>query len=215
MATEARQRRLNRAESQRRTRSELLESARRIFLARGFHGAGVAEIAAHAGYTTGAIYSNFGGKDELFLSLMDVELASRAESQRDAMEASDFEQMVRAAARDLYRAGARDPAMTPLIVEFWIYCSDKPHLRERVRALHERQIGWIAETLETATERFGLQLILPAHEVARGGGALSRGARLERLLDPGAVSEKTFEEMFTAYVRGLAMQTRDEPERTG
>lgn len=195
--------RLTRIESREQTRARLLTAARDVFLEHGFHAASVAEIAERAGFTTGAIYSGFGGKDELFLALLDSELSERAISQRSALRATSFEAMVRAAARDLHRAGVRDPAMTPLMVEFWTYAAAKPDLRDRVSALHERQILWIADVLREGCEHFGLRLRLPAEQVARGGGALSRGIRLERLLDPAGVSERSFVEMFTAYVTGL------------
>jgi AcrR family transcriptional regulator len=196
--------RLNRAEAKQRTHDRLIAAARKVFLARGFHAASVGEIAEEAGYTTGAIYSNFGGKDELLLAMLDAELTERASSQRAQMrESASFEQGVRAAGRDLHRAGAQDPQMTPLIVEFWTYAASRPKLRKRAKALHQRQLAWIADLLREGCERHGVSLRLPPEEVARGGGALSRGMRLERLLDPAGASEDDFVEMFTAYVTGL------------
>jgi PAS domain S-box-containing protein len=53
------------------TRVELVDAARRVFLRSGFHGASLDEISAEAGYTTGAVCSRFGGKDELFLAVLD------------------------------------------------------------------------------------------------------------------------------------------------
>jgi AcrR family transcriptional regulator len=198
-------RRLNREEAKRRTHERLLAAAREVFLERGFHAASVGEIAERAGYTTGAIYSNFGGKDDLFLAMLDVELDERTSSQWKAIEAPTFEEMIRAGARDLHRAGVRDPAMTPLLVEFWTYAADKPELRVRASALHERQIARIAELLRNGCERHGVRLRLSPEDVARGAGALSRGVRLERLLDPAGLAEETFEEMFAAYLTGLVV----------
>ena len=196
--------RLNRKQAQAQTHERLIAAARQVFLDRGFHAASVADIAAEAGYTTGAIYSNFGGKDELFLAMLDAELAERALAQRDRiLESETFEGMAHAAGRDLHRAGVRDPAMTPLIVEFWTYVASKPELRDRASALHERQIAWIAELLRNGCERHGVALRISYEEAARGGGALSRGVRLERLLDPAGVAEDDFVEMFAAYVTGL------------
>ncbi len=43
-------------------------AARTVFLRRGFHGASLDEIAEEAGYTKGAVYSNFAGKDDLYLA---------------------------------------------------------------------------------------------------------------------------------------------------
>ena len=53
--------RLSREERKARTRVDLLAAARTVFLRRGFHGATLDEIAEEAGYTKGAVYSNFPG----------------------------------------------------------------------------------------------------------------------------------------------------------
>src|SRR5215218_9896443 len=52
------------------TRDALLDAAASVFAQRGFHGASLDEIAETAGFTRGAIYKNFGGKEELFLGVM-------------------------------------------------------------------------------------------------------------------------------------------------
>ena len=63
--------RATRAEKRERTRAELIEVAYRRFRAQGFRRTSLEEIADLAGYTKGAVYSNFpGGKDELFLALI-------------------------------------------------------------------------------------------------------------------------------------------------
>jgi AcrR family transcriptional regulator len=63
-------RRLTRTERQAQTRADLLEAAARVFSRRGFAGASVEAIAAEAGYTRGAFYSNFSSKEELFAELL-------------------------------------------------------------------------------------------------------------------------------------------------
>ena len=62
--------RLTRAEKQARTRAALVDAAGRVFLERGFLGASVEAIAAEAGYTRGAFYSNFSTKEEIFAELL-------------------------------------------------------------------------------------------------------------------------------------------------
>lgn len=52
-----------------RTRADLLDAARRVFAEKGYEGASVGDVAAAAGYTKGAVYANFGSKEELFLEL--------------------------------------------------------------------------------------------------------------------------------------------------
>ena len=46
-----------------------------MFARDGFHGASIDEVAATAGFTKGAVYSNFKNKDDLFLELLDDRLA--------------------------------------------------------------------------------------------------------------------------------------------
>ena len=63
--------RLTRAEQRDVTRSRLLDAAEKVFVDRGFHAASVDEVAEEAGYSKGAVYSNFENKDELFLAVLE------------------------------------------------------------------------------------------------------------------------------------------------
>jgi AcrR family transcriptional regulator len=58
--------RLRRSERQALIRDELVDAAATVFAHKGYEAASVAEIAAEAGYTVGAVYSNFAGKRVLF-----------------------------------------------------------------------------------------------------------------------------------------------------
>src|SRR5947208_15460571 len=53
------------------TREALVAAAAEVFAKKGFYGASLEEIAEAAGFTRGAIYSNFGSKDELLLAVLD------------------------------------------------------------------------------------------------------------------------------------------------
>ncbi|WP_233272919.1 TetR/AcrR family transcriptional regulator [Paraburkholderia acidisoli] len=52
------------------TRAHLLAAAKRLFVERGFGATSLRDIAAEAGYTQGAFYSNFASKEALFVELM-------------------------------------------------------------------------------------------------------------------------------------------------
>jgi AcrR family transcriptional regulator len=67
--------RLTREESRQQTRTRLLEAAVQVFSRRGYQVATVDEIAEAAGYSKGAVYSNFSSKEELFLELLDQRFA--------------------------------------------------------------------------------------------------------------------------------------------
>jgi AcrR family transcriptional regulator len=65
---------LSRAEQQRATRAALIRAAREVFARDGYHGANLDRIATEAGFSKGAVYSNFASKAELFLAVMDDDL---------------------------------------------------------------------------------------------------------------------------------------------
>jgi AcrR family transcriptional regulator len=62
--------RLTREESRAQTRSTLIAVGRQHFLRYGLGGAVAEKIAEDAGYSRGALYSNFDGKEELFLAVI-------------------------------------------------------------------------------------------------------------------------------------------------
>ena len=53
------------------TREHLLEAAAVVFARDGYYGASLDDVAAAAGFTKGAVYSNFKNKEDLFLALLD------------------------------------------------------------------------------------------------------------------------------------------------
>lgn len=61
--------RLTREESQQQTRRQLLNVAAKMFAEQGFYESSVDQIAEAAGFSKGAVYSNFGSKDDLFIEV--------------------------------------------------------------------------------------------------------------------------------------------------
>jgi AcrR family transcriptional regulator len=201
-------RRLTRQERTQRTRADLLDTARRVFEERGFHAASLEEIAEAAGYSKGAIYANFAGKDELFLAVLGEHIERRLRATADvALRGEDLESAVRAVARGARELGEREPAWTPLLVEFWTHASRRAEARRLVRELHERQLDGFAAVIEEVARRHRATLALPARELARGTGALGRGLALERLLDPDVRVGDLFEGLFVAATLAVLRPT--------
>src|ERR1700733_2447476 len=69
--------RLTRVEQSRRNRELVLAAARRMFLARGYHGASLEQIADAAGFSKGVVYSQFESKADLFLALLEQRINER------------------------------------------------------------------------------------------------------------------------------------------
>lgn len=65
---------LSRRDRQRQTRDALISAARGVFAEDGYHAASLDRIAREAGFSKGAVYSNFEDKPALFLAVMDQNL---------------------------------------------------------------------------------------------------------------------------------------------
>jgi len=53
------------------TRETLIEAAMQMFARQGYRGVSVRDLAAAAGVTTGSLYSNFSGKREVYIAVLD------------------------------------------------------------------------------------------------------------------------------------------------
>jgi AcrR family transcriptional regulator len=183
--------RLTREQSKAATRDRLLAAARRVFAARGFHGASVEEIAADAGYSTGALYSNFDGKENLFLALMEHEVAKNIR---------DIEAAVgdRASMSERFRGGAqhwmalieREPEMLLLFIEFWAYAVRDPQVRPQVAARFAEVREMITRLIADGSREFELELAIPAEHLAVAVDALADGIARQKLADPDAVPDE-------------------------
>ena len=109
--------RLTREQSKALTRERLLTAARVVFARAGFHGASVEEIASEAGYSTGALYSNFGGKEDLFLVLMQREIEAHAREIAEAVGArSSVAERAQGGARQWMSMIEREPELLLLFM---------------------------------------------------------------------------------------------------
>jgi AcrR family transcriptional regulator len=207
--------RLSRSERKERTREEIVAAAQRVFLRDGFHGATLDDIADAAGYTKGAVYSNFEGKDALFLALLDAQFETRITSYIETFEtAASVDEALRANARLMAETARREPLWAPLLVEFWTHASRDPALRAEAAARHDRVLDAVGAGIAGIGERFGAVWSRPPRELVRAGSAFARGMALERLLDPDAVAAEDFEEEFLNFVKSHILNAAQEGDRS-
>ena len=81
-ACRSRARGLTRAERKELTRELLFDAAIEVFARKGYHGASLDDVAEAAGFTKGAVYSNFTRKSDLFRALLERESQRRGEGLR-------------------------------------------------------------------------------------------------------------------------------------
>jgi AcrR family transcriptional regulator len=193
--------RLTRSERKERIRADLIAAAKAVFLRRGFHQASLEEISAEAGWSKGAVFSNFTGKDDLFLAVVEAHNEEQQQENARRMRAGrSLAGGLAAAGREMTEVLVRVPGWTALLIEFWTHASRNPELRKRVSAAHEELLDGYELLMGELAARDGLEFTVPAKEVARSASSLFRGLALERLLDPMSVSDERLEELFGAHV---------------
>ena len=191
------------------TRDHLLAAAAQVFADRGFHGASLDEVAAVAGFTKGAVYSNFKNKEGLFLALFKANYDREMEALRATLDASDvppesrisdFVALIREQTR---KAGG---SFGVLYQEFWLYAARNPAAREQLTRLEDENVREVAEILDAEWKRQGLEPLEPAERVARIIVVLFHGIGLLGVLQPEVADDSLIEAAISLIARGLGVQ---------
>ena len=183
--------RMTREQSRAATRRRLLDAARRVVAARGYRGASVDEIASEAGYSTGALYSNFSGKEDLFLALMEHEIAREVRDIEQAVgRQATIPERARGGAAEWMSFVEREPELVLLFVEFWAFAVRDPNVRPEVARRMAAIRKMITRLIARAAEEFDLELALPAEHLAMAVDALADGIARQKLAEPKAVPDE-------------------------
>lgn len=205
----SRPRRLTRVEAKARTRELLLEAAAETFARKGFAGASVEEIAQNAGFSIGALYSNFGGKEQLFLELLATGGASGTVADAARLEGQ----------------GAGGGGLGKLVVdaadtnidyeslqaEFWLYAVRNPEAMELLAARRRETRERLARHIEMVLSRRGARVDEPATAIATVVFAMFQGLVRQRRVDPASVPEELFEQAVDWLFTGLAEKASSQP----
>jgi AcrR family transcriptional regulator len=131
--------RLTRQEQQRQNRLNLLAAAEKVFAERGIQGASLDEVAAAAGLTKGAVYSNFASKEDLVLEVMRHRMSEEAQAQADRLLCADQPAERLVAEFGAYWAetvsSGRQELYQRVTQEFMIHALRHPAAREQLVAL--------------------------------------------------------------------------------
>ena len=190
-----------RKERQERTREQLVAAASRVFARRGYHQATVEEIAAEAGFSTGAVYSNFSGKEQLFLALADRQVSERVAEIEAVADAAEREDDAGAEAAAQFRTFLeRDPDWPLLFYEFWSLSVRNPDLQGELAKRRDAIRDALADTLERVAAQHGFELRFPPQTLATAIAASLNGLAFERAADPEALPDDVFAEFVTAVL---------------
>jgi AcrR family transcriptional regulator len=203
--------RLNRQERKSQTRERLIDAAAQVFARRGFEAASLDEVAAAAGYTKGAVYSNFASKTDLFIALIErrVEVQSAEHARR--FERQDLEEMARELEGQADQETDSDQQWVVLAVEFWLHAMRDERARLLMAEQYERARTISAELIASVYEKAGQQPPLAPRDMAIVIEALSVGLAFQAALDPAHVRMSLQAEVLAKLVR---LPTPDLPAAT-
>ena len=196
--------RLSRTERREKTRHDLLNAAERCFVTRGFHATSVDEVAERAGYTKGAVYSNFASKEDRFFGVyqrrVDHVLAEVAPGLRDAGAERAFDWL----ATGTIQRRDSDDGWLAVFFEFWAHVLRHPELR-RFAESHTRFLEPMTEAVrDLAAERGrAVPSDLTPFQVVLAWNAMEIGLGLERLTQPQHVDEELARRMGWLLLDGV------------
>lgn len=195
-------------------RRRLLDAALVVFAERGFAQARLDDVAAAAGLTKGAIYSNFAGKDEVFFAMLDDQVHRRVDVVRAALAGSPGTQpgtqpphaqppgaqppahlsptTPHEVGRLLTAAFTQDREWQLVFVDFWLRAVRDPAVRDQFVAHRESLRAVLAASV---TELAGVarpDAALTADNLVTVILALCNGLAIEQYIDPRAVPDDLF-----------------------
>jgi AcrR family transcriptional regulator len=172
----------------------VLAAAAKLFARKGYDAASLEDIAEAAGFSKGAVYSNFASKAELFVALVTENVEARLALVASAI--GDDGDVAEAAGAAMAEALVRDPDWHCLFLEFCLAARRSPPVARLLRD-HRRRIRRL---VARAIRRHGGARRLGAERAAVIVLALSNGLAIERLIDPSSVSA----DVFTTALAALA-----------
>jgi AcrR family transcriptional regulator len=182
-----------------RTRAALVAAALEVIAEKGFAAASLDEIAARAGMTKGAIYSNFSGKAELLLSAMGARGLTLSSSRPPA---ATLEEELQIMARDLTAMIRRARTEERFLAEFQVYALADPEVRMGMAAAYSEGFGGTAEYLSRLNPRMEPRVLAVALQ------ALSLGLLIQSFITPDEVTPEVIAATIDAFAQGLS---REEP----
>ena len=196
--------RLTRAEQREKTRTGLMQAATKVFCRRGYERASLDEVAEEAGFTKGAVYSNFKGKEDLFLATIDAHFEQRLASIRRVLgEEPDEQGTAHAAGMDFMQQLNEDPEYFALFFEFWAYAQRNPAVKRKFLPRVQRFRAALAELFDAKD----VDWPMPTDQLAAMLIAMATGVAMERELDPKAVPDDTYAVMLQCFFRGMVAET--------
>jgi AcrR family transcriptional regulator len=190
------------------TRDKLFEAAARVFEEQGIGGASIEAVAAAAGFTRGAFYSNFRSKDELIIAMLEDHVEQSIRRNLDLLarhkNLADFIDALKNMDKSRQDPLGRSPLLHMEMILFVARAEKRrPDLAKRLRA--RRQL--ITDIVETTLKNSGRNGALNPNWTGAIVLALEDGFRLHRLIDPETTPADSFLRAISDLQRAIGISS--------
>jgi AcrR family transcriptional regulator len=166
------------------TRERLIATAQRLFLTVGYNATSLEQVASEAGYSRGAVYSNFADKCELGLVVLDAVRLDRATSLVAAVTAATSPQECVTACAAWADQYLGDEGWSVLEVEFAASSRHIDGVREQLITRRRQLTDALAAGIAAQAQTLGVELKISAADLALRLLALGIGLGVQRAIDP-------------------------------
>ena len=183
----------SRDETAARNRERLLDAAGKVISKSGLVGASLQEIAAAAGLTKGAVYSQFDSKEDLLIALLDRRFEV-GHAQLNEVLSGDTPMGDQVAELDNWHRGERGSGRLWAILELELSLAAvrQPRLRRKLRLRQRRSRELLGSLIARIAEENNLELPVEPIDFAVILSALSDGLLVHWLNDNKAVPHDLF-----------------------
>ena len=198
-------RRLTRAESKEQTRRRLLDAAAQVFARKGYAAASVDEVAEAAGFSVGAVYSNFANKEQLFAALMKHRAVNQIGEVAHIIESSRAQSAdpLQALGEMLIAIADKDIDVAVLRTEFWLHAVRNPELMQIEADSSATTLAAVRDILADMLARNDVDDSVDLDEFATTTLAMFSGLIRQRRIDPERVNGEMFGRALRRQIAGM------------
>lgn len=198
------------------TRTRVLDAARIVFAEKGVIGATIEDICDQAGFTRGAVYSNFADKDEIVREVMEREHQALLDHITGSIElveaevasAGSLEAAVGSLVNRIVRTIPLERQVTLIATELEIMAVRRPDLSGSFLAVNNAFRERLAEFLVAAMARVGREPVVDPLDIIDAVKAIGERSVRRALIegpdaDPDALSEAVLPAVILALSRPI------------
>ncbi|WP_299572232.1 TetR/AcrR family transcriptional regulator [uncultured Williamsia sp.] len=190
-----------------------MKAAAEVFAQKGYLGSSVEEIAETAGFSIGAMYSNFATKQDLLAALMSTRAVGRMDEVARVIDTAQDQSVdpLQALGALLMAIADKDIEAAVLSTEFWLQAVRNPALMQIEANASDQKLLAVRNILVEILDRHHVHESVSVEEFAVTTLALFSGLIRQRRIDPRRVSDEMFGRALRWQIDGMPKTTGSEP----